>query len=137
MKKISRKLDFIYLLRLSYTHLKNCIFFSILEPYVYCCCLMDSKLQIINLFWRRKTTVPRSLFRNKRFMLDEMTEQNASKFDIFIMNALVCGLYVDILTRAFIGFSYFSLRHFIIKHKPLISEEFCIINLVPSKYLGR
>ena len=50
------------------------IFFIFLEIYLNICIISDRS---------RLTDISFALFRNKRFMLDEMTLRNASKFAIF------------------------------------------------------
>ena len=71
------------------------------------------------------------LFRNKRFMLDEMCQQNASKFAILLEYKNPCWFFrfsfraivLYFFPNVFPGLlMYVSLEHFI-KHKHLISEE--------------
>ena len=77
-----------------------------------------------------------ALIRNKRFLLDEMTRRNASKFAIFYIYPKLLSRHKvvqnekrkkEIWVFAYIRYGKFwsiSLEHFIdIMHKPLFSEE--------------
>ena len=65
----------------SYSTINCNIFLKV--PIHYCLLRLCQNWKWICREFPRNTYIPMTLFRNERFMLDEMTRQNASKFAIF------------------------------------------------------